>query len=501
MRSIISWCFETKVKDPNFEPPVIIENSYAAFEEQTEETYMEAEKDSVIDIIFRAVKRNQKRESTKMAFMTSLSVVSWLLSISTRYDDIAPNLLILYVAESGSGKSTSSKVINKILALDKRLMLTWGGSSIRSDSAFCEGFQKSPIRYYKFDEFSTILKGKKGQDSYTKGLAENMMQYYNDYGEGDFCKGITIREGSYGVCIDPKLSMLMFTSPAHFKEMDKDDFESGLGRRTFTIVDDDFNDREVGKEKQKEFFKEDEKQVLINFVNKYVLPMPEDDEDKDFFTMYDEVDITHAQILKQKSKGRKGDIYFEKALAPRIVNRMKETPEVNKYMRYDFISYQNKLTQDSRKSADMKQRIIVNSIGEFMNKFMTIHSLAGRKNPSLTIEMCSVEYALSHIKKYILGDLSQDIQTIYSDDNEQIDYLSKSIYQFQKRLKEKMKEDEVFTVSDDIVKNFFQTPKRKKIRTEVFNNLLAKGVLIKLNKKVSKSGTKYRLNKILIKEN
>jgi len=450
---------------------------------------------SLLDILYRATLRNQHTNAGQMAFFTALSAVSWLLSYSIVYGKTRSNLMVLYVALSGSGKTTSSQLLQSLKNIIPPLNKSWKNSNIESKAAFTQSFASSPINFYFLDEYTKILKGKNKSNSATSELSELFCQYYSDFCD-DNLQHIQLKNESYGVCYGPRFSSLMFTTPEFKNEFYKKDFMAGMGRRTFMVVDDNLYLNKPTTNENKEFFNQEEIKFIQNFVSKWVFEKEDNFDDfsspeKINFSheIFDKVDISQIKIEKGFNKKTNSYFYYDFVLKPKVRHNIIESSEAQFYLNNDHTKKSNELKIKAHKSGDTTQGIIVNSFSEFTKKLSMIYALAGRKEPSLEVRMDAITWAEDMFYFYMVESLSQDLEPIFDSDetSNKISLLAEKV--IQKLISSKT---QLFKISDNLIKNIFQ--KNNKIfRSQVISYLLANKKIELLNNKTSKKSMIYKL--------
>ncbi len=466
------------------------------FDKYAIDTFPKVEKNSLIDVLYKATKRNQYTDNPSIAFFTALSIASWLLTFSTRYEGLAPNLMILVIAHSGAGKSTSSRAVKELTKLYKEFQSSYMGNDIRTEAALLNNLEEAPNPYYLIDEFTKIMKARNNKSSHTSNISEIMCQLYSDYNDTDLHQ-VKLKSHSYGVCLGPKMNLLAFSTPEFWKIFSQSDFSQGLGRRFWIFNSDSISFSKKNMDYQKEFFKNKEKEFLKLFIQNNVSPFQIGGVD----FLYDTQDIRGYNLVKGLDK--KGEVVnWEEAKTIKPEVELTSSDEVAVYFKTEFIDMINDLRKMAMSSANNLNLYVINSMPEFVKKLAMIHTIAGKalftKNENGHLEvakrtrvtMDSVEWAVKMFLYYMVNGLSYDLESIYRKDEE-----SDAILEVGREFLEKLEGKEVdeFTVSRDVVKNFFKYQKIN--RDEVLNNLVVKGKLEVVNKKATKRGKKYRVIK------
>lgn len=462
----------------------IPDNAFEAFtNENQKDTSTQA--GSLIDILYHAVKRNQYKSSAKMAFFTALSAAAWLLTLSTRYKGAAPNLLILYIAKSGAGKTTSGKLFQALLGLDPRLFASYAGSdALKTNEGFMMSFQHAPIKHFHIDEAGKFLKQRHKSNSNMTGIAETLCQYTSDF-DDHHLQSVSIKAEQYGVCYGPKLNALMFTTPETYKNLSKEEFLGGLGRRTLMYIDPNTYLHRRDREDTEKFFTTKEEHFIRSFLNKYIFTV----DSETSLQIFDEKNILHLKLKKGKnSKGE--EMFHSTALAPIVINKLTETKEVTTYLKTTHLDKADALVKEVVKSGENISLPIVNAFPEFTTKLAMIHSLAGKTEPSLEVGLESVKWAEDTFNRYMIGDLVSSIKDVFvtDEDQEKIVELSQKVY-------EHLKENEVvsFKRSTNAFRNRFRKQDNK-YKQDVLDHLIANG---KIESQTSKTSITAAVFKVL----
>lgn len=445
------------------------------------ESHPKCEKESFLDMLYQICRRNQRTNADKMAFFTALSLCGWILSLNTRLYGMCPNLMILYVARSGSGKSSTSSLLKEFVSEFDMFHQSFGDGVIKTKEAFFRGFEESPTQMYVLDEYTKLLKSKTGNNSHTVGLTESMCQYYSDYSDNTLCR-VSISEYSYGVCYGPKLNTLMFTTPEFKQHFTKQEFLSGMGRRTLTVFDESIHLQKKNKKEYPFYFSNGEKAKIRKFLEEFVYT------DESFLTksFYQEVDVSQKKIKKQVKK--KTDSEFYEHIKKHVIkNQLKYDEETLFYMQNDHIDKANNLKINAAKTASLVDSVISNGFTEFTIKLAAIHALCGRKVPSKIVQMQDIEWAEKTFLLYMSDSFSEDAKNLFDTDSDKVILLAQKLY-------EKLLEGNVktFTAGEKMLHNFFRA-ERKKLKQECIDYLKANNKIQLMNEEASKRSYKYKV--------
>lgn len=162
-----------------------------------------------------------------MALSASLSLISTLIGRKFIFGGLAPNLYILNIAPSGSGKDAPQQCIKRYITdIGKDHLL--GSGDYVSDASLMDSLGVKPARLDIFDEAGGILKTMtKGGSDYNKKMADILCELYTS--SNSKFLGRTTAEGTKGSCDRPNVSILASTTPTGFSEgVSRSALEKGL---------------------------------------------------------------------------------------------------------------------------------------------------------------------------------------------------------------------------------------------------------------------------------
>jgi energy-coupling factor transporter ATP-binding protein EcfA2 len=432
------------------------------------------EKFSFFDMLYKAIRRNQIIDNKRMAMITTLSICSWILTLGVRFRGVCPNLMLLLVAPSGSGKTTSTRAIKEIIKLEKKLKKSYGGQDIRTDAAIFSAIQQSPVNFYFIDEATKLLKSAKNSNSHNANVGEILSQLYSDYKVTDPPMALAkLKNESYGVAIGAKVVTLMSSTESFWKVFDEENYTQGFGRRLFIVTSSDIPLQKKTYKYEKEFFREEEKKAIYMFLKAYLGGQD----------LYEEVDISDYEIVQEISnkEGIKKVTHYKTCKKPKIRMELTCDEETDKFLAGDFIELNNKFKIKAAGSGSNIQQYVANSRSEFILKLAMIHAVMGKKMTvegetqtdlqvamNTIIDMKSIKWATDMFNYYMVGSTLEQIDALFKKDVEMDK--SKSISQeFLERLEEKNITE--FKKSDQVVRNFF-----KKIGGSNYRNTLLKEI-------------------------
>ena len=157
-----------------------------------------------------------------LAFAGALALQALLASRKVRTEgDIRPNLYLLALATSGSGKDWPRKVIKAVLA--RTCHADAVGDAFASGEGIEDALSRSPAKLYLVDEIDQILKSmaSKSQDSTHRGIEGKLLTLYGA-GNTTHLMRDKARGGDSpvvgGGIVNPHLSMLGTAIPVQFYE-------------------------------------------------------------------------------------------------------------------------------------------------------------------------------------------------------------------------------------------------------------------------------------------
>jgi len=169
-----------------------------------------------LKIIQQNILSNSWVKQPDMAFAASLALLSTLVSRKILFRKNSPNLYLLNIAPSGSGKDAPQKLIKKYLT-DVGADFLLGAGDYVSDASLMDSLSVSPVRLDVMDEAGGILKTfTKGGSDYNKKMADILCELYTS--SNDKFLGRATAEGTKGSCYRPNVNILASTTPTGFSE-------------------------------------------------------------------------------------------------------------------------------------------------------------------------------------------------------------------------------------------------------------------------------------------
>lgn len=440
----------------------------------------EVDPNSFFDMIYKAIRRNQRIENKRMAMVSTLSICSWILSLSVRFEDVCPNLMILLIAPSGSGKSTSTKAIKELIKLNKKLQLSYFGQDIRTDSAIFTSIQESPIGFYNIDEASKLFKTMSNGGA-NQNLPEILSQLYSDYKDTDPPNALAkLKNEAYGVSIGAKINMLAYSTPSFWETFDEGNYTQGLGRRLFIVTSSTLPVEKTNYVYSPEFFTEGESKLISMFMDTYIGT----DE------LFKDVDIRGFNIIENVStkEGVKTTKHFQTCKRPNVRFNLTASEETKEYLQDKFVEESNEFRVKAASSGSPIQEYVANSRAEFIKKFAVIHAVCGKQmamkkvkkedpvamNINTLLGMDSIEWGKQMFDYYMIGSTLENIDSIFGKDKV-TDKNNQIIEELLGKLEEKdIKE---FKKSDAFIKDFFKRVGGAEYRNTILKEMSAKEII------------------------
>lgn len=179
-----------------------------------------------------------------LAISASLSLVATLICRKLIFSGNAPNIYVLNVAPSGSGKDAPQQCIKSIL-IDLNLTHLLGAGDYVSDASLMDSLPQLPVRLDIVDEASGLLKAvNKGNNTFDGKMADILCELYTS--SNSRFLGRQLANGETRGQVDrPGVSLLMSTTPRGFQEsISITAVEKGLLGRTLIFEGDPLNPAE-----------------------------------------------------------------------------------------------------------------------------------------------------------------------------------------------------------------------------------------------------------------
>jgi len=151
-----------------------------------------------------------------LAFSASLSLMSTLVSRKVTFGGMSPNLYVLNIAPSGSGKDAPQQKLKEYI-IDMNADNLLGSGDYVSDASLMDSLPTNPVRLDIMDEAGGILRTvNSGKGEYNGKMADVLAELWS-CGNG-YYMGRALAEGTKGSCYRPNVNILASTTPTGFTE-------------------------------------------------------------------------------------------------------------------------------------------------------------------------------------------------------------------------------------------------------------------------------------------
>ena len=201
--------------------------------------------EGVLAAIINYILTNSYIEQPSFAFSAALSLIATLSGRKFEFEGVAPNLYLLNVAPSGSGKNAPQEKIKEVL-IDAKCDYLLGSGDYVSDASLMDGLPESPVRLDIIDEAGGMLKSvNRGGATYNGKMADILAELFTT--STSIFLGRQTAEGNKGRALRPNVNLLCSTTPTGLSEgVTVSAIEKGLmGRFLIFIGDGDKKARRV----------------------------------------------------------------------------------------------------------------------------------------------------------------------------------------------------------------------------------------------------------------
>lgn len=190
--------------------------------------------------------KNSWIEQPDLALGGALSLFAVLSSRKFIYQGLAPNLYVVNISHSGTGKSFPQEEVKKALSEANAIHLI-GAGDYASYASIMDSLTVKNVRLDIMDEIGGILKTiNKGSDDYTAKMDDILAELYTT--SNSFYPGRALSEGIKGQSYRPNVNILGSTTPEGFEEgVTQKAIDKGLlGRFLFFMGNKDARAQRVG---------------------------------------------------------------------------------------------------------------------------------------------------------------------------------------------------------------------------------------------------------------
>jgi len=173
----------------------------------------------------------------ELALGAVLTLGSTLISRKLVFQGLSPNLYILNISASGTGKDKPQSFIKEIL-INMRADSLLGSGDYVSDASLMDGLANKPVRLDILDEAGGILRSvNSGKSEYNGKMADVLAELYTS--SNTKYLGRSTAEGNKGACYRPNVNILASTTPTGFSEgVSRKAIEKGLMGRFLIFLGD-----------------------------------------------------------------------------------------------------------------------------------------------------------------------------------------------------------------------------------------------------------------------
>lgn len=166
--------------------------------------------------IYSTILKNSWIKQPDLAFGATLTLLSTLASRKIVFQGMSPNLYVLNVAPSGSGKDAPQQTVKNILMEIGAESLLGAGDYV-SDASLMDSLSTNPVRLDIMDEAGGILRTvNTGKAEYNGKMADVLAELYTT--SNNKYLGRATAEGRKGSCYRPNVNILASTTPTGFME-------------------------------------------------------------------------------------------------------------------------------------------------------------------------------------------------------------------------------------------------------------------------------------------
>lgn len=192
---------------------------------------------TVLKTLHTTLLSNSWIKQPDLALGAVLSLMSTLTSRKVTFQGMSPNLYVLNISPSGSGKDKPQSFVKEIL-IDMRADGLLGAGDYVSDASLMDGLANKPIRLDILDEAGGILRTvNSSKADYGGKMADILAELYTS--SNTKYLGRQTAEGNKGTCYRPNVNILASTTPAGFSEgVSRKAIEKGLMGRFLIFLGD-----------------------------------------------------------------------------------------------------------------------------------------------------------------------------------------------------------------------------------------------------------------------
>lgn len=213
---------------------------------------------------------NSYIEQPAFALSASLILLGTLASRKFLFQNTTPNLYLLNIADSGSGKDSCQQLIKDILFKIKAGQKLLGATAYPSEASIIQNIDVSPVRLDIIDEASTFLSAAtKGGNSYAQGIGDTLCELFSCSNSYYLGKSLASSNHKVGAVHRPHINLLCSTTYRGINEsISITSLEKGLFARFLVFFGDNEKEgKRLFKKKPVEQDILDRLSYLYNFSN------------------------------------------------------------------------------------------------------------------------------------------------------------------------------------------------------------------------------------------
>ncbi len=188
--------------------------------------------------IFDFVYQNSPIPRSQFSYAAAITLMSTILGDKCHLNGISPNLYTFIIAPSGYGKNAPFSCIKQLLAeaeLDQYL----GAADINSPNSILLELQEYNAKLFAIDEAHKLFSENNKQASVVRDMLAELFTFSEGVYQGKRIASYKSGKERMGRVENPKLNLILTSTPAAFKQTIKQDFfHTGLGGRFLYFFED-----------------------------------------------------------------------------------------------------------------------------------------------------------------------------------------------------------------------------------------------------------------------
>lgn len=152
-------------------------------------------------------------EQPNFALSAAMILIGTLASRKFTFQNTTPNLFLLNIADSGSGKDSCQQVIKDLLFQIKAGQKLLGATSYPSEASIIQNLDVNPVRLDIIDEASTFLSAAtKGGNTYAQGIGDTLCELFSCSNSFYLGKSLASSATKIGTVARPHINLLCSTT-------------------------------------------------------------------------------------------------------------------------------------------------------------------------------------------------------------------------------------------------------------------------------------------------